>query len=238
MATLNKDWLTEKHIDFEYKKYVLLAYLKTIEDEFQATKLYPSLSELFEHYKRVRDLKDGKQQMLDSFPARLQGFDFEKFKLSYEKIMQDDGLMQEIETIINFSIPQFEFYLNEGKKIYDFVEEHIHISPVGLMPLYPNHGYMFLKNEKTAGTKVYEYQITIFEQPEEKYRGINTRFITSFEHSITNTFESIKNDLIRANKNIPNPATFAIESDIGIPVDETFLPIAKRTLVRFVAKNS
>ena len=31
---LNKDWLTEGHIDFEYKQYLLLAYFKEVSKAF------------------------------------------------------------------------------------------------------------------------------------------------------------------------------------------------------------
>ena len=42
MPKLSKDWITEKHIDFEYKKYVLLAYLQEVEKHFEMTSLYPA----------------------------------------------------------------------------------------------------------------------------------------------------------------------------------------------------
>jgi hypothetical protein len=46
MADLNKNWLTEKYIDFEYKKYVLLAWLQEVNNNFQDQKLYPFLAQL------------------------------------------------------------------------------------------------------------------------------------------------------------------------------------------------
>ena len=46
MSSLSTNWITEKHIDFEYKKYVLLGYLQHVNESFTENKLYPSLSEL------------------------------------------------------------------------------------------------------------------------------------------------------------------------------------------------
>ena len=40
MKTLGADWITDKHIDFEYKKYVLLDYLQDVNQNFEASKLY------------------------------------------------------------------------------------------------------------------------------------------------------------------------------------------------------
>ena len=228
---LSKNWITEKHIDFEYKKYVLLAYLKQVSEQFEVNNLYPTLSELIEHYRNLLSIKDNTLQMKESFPKSLQKFDMEKFILSYQQIIQDDSLMAELESIIDFSIPQMKLQLGEGKKIYDFVEEQLNIYPIGVQPLYPDHGYVFIKNG-TPETEVYEYQITIFQQPDEKFRGIHTTFVKSYTKSFVNTYESIKTDLLRENRMIPNPATFAVESELKLPMENTLLPIAKRALVK------
>jgi hypothetical protein len=235
MASLSKNWITEKLIDFEYKKYLLLAYLKEVSNNFEANKLYPHLAEVIDHYRQLIAFRDKKQNIADNFPQRMQQVDFENFKIKYEKIVEDDAVMAEIESIIHYSIPQFEHYLAEGKKIYDFIEEHLHIYPIGVQPLRAEQGYMFLKDGKDASTKVYEYQITIFDQPDTRYRAIRTSYVSSYGRSFTNTFESIKTDLIRANPGLPNPAAFAVESEMVLPLEETFLPIAKRMLVKRVA---
>jgi hypothetical protein len=235
MQYLNKNWITENQIDFEYKKYVLLAYLQHVSENFTEYRLYPYLSDLVEHYRNLKSLKDNKQNLFNLFPERVKGADVEQFKLIYEKIIQDDSLMQEIVSILEFSIPQMEVYLREGKKIYDFIEDRLKISPVGLIPLNSESGYLLLKESSSVDTRVYEFQITIFENPVEKYRGIHLSYVKTYEKSIVNTFEAIKSDLIRYNRNLPNPATYVIETDMVIPFEETFLPLAKRTLVKRIA---
>lgn len=237
MEKLNKDWITEKHIDFEYKKYVLLAYLQHVSEDFTEARLYPSLSELVAHYRNLISLREHKKNMYESFPERMASADLNNFKVMYEKILEDDQLMQEIENIITFSIPQFEKQLAEGKKIYDFLESKINIFPVGIVPLQLNEGYLFLKKGKEKDTQVYEYQITLFENPDEKYRGIYTQFVCTYEKSFHNTFEGIKADLIRYHRKLPNPATYVIETELSIPLEETFLPMAKRTLMKYVGNG-
>ncbi len=90
--------------------------------------------------------------------------------------------MAELESIIEFSIPQFQLHITEGKKIYEFIEEQLNIYPIGVQPLYPDHGYIFIKNGNPE-TKVYEYQITIFQQPDEKFRVIHATYINSYRTS-------------------------------------------------------
>ena len=149
--------------------------------------------------------------------------------------MGEDGVMSESESILDCSIRKMEEDGREGKKIYEFMEDRMKIYPVGLMPLNSEFGYVFLKEVHSTETKVYEYQVTIFENPSEKFRGVHFSFLTVYEKSIMNTFEAIKSDLISFNKKFPNPATFVIETELSIPFEETFLPLAKRTLVKRLA---
>ena len=235
MNSLSANWITEKHIDFEYKRYLLLGYLQQVSENFTESRLYPSLSELMSHYRNVVSIRDNKKNLYDSFPERLSGADVSGFKMIYQKILNDDQIMQEIESIIEFSIPQFEKYIAEGKTIYDFIESRLSIAPVGIIPLHADEGYLMLKYAPGGDTLVYEYQITIFENPDEKYRGIATQFLCAYSQSIHNTFENIKLDLIRYHRKLPNPATYVIESELQVPLNETLLPMAKRALVKFVA---
>jgi len=237
MAALAENWLTEKHIDFEYKKYILLAYLQEVSRNFDSAKIYPWLSDLIAHYRNALEVQENKQQLKKHFPQRISGMDKSKRQLTYEAMLEDSELMQELENIIRYAIPLFEESVKEGKSLYDFVEEHLYLYPVGIVPLNASQGYMFLKEGKKADTNVFEYHITFFEKASEKYRAIHTHFVKNVSHGFTSSFESIKSDLVRENKNLPNPAAYAIEAGMAIPMEETFLPIAKRMLVKHISKK-
>jgi hypothetical protein len=234
MASLNNNWITEKLIDFEYKQYILLAYLSEVEKAFDKTQLYPHFAELIEHYKNAKIIKEQQTAIAESFPKKLLGFNKETLEPEFERLLNDNSLMQEIIQIVEFSLPKFEYYLKEGKKIYDFIESHTQISPVGLVPLNNDFGYVFLQDGSSNETFVYAYEITLFERADEKYRGVYTNFVSSFAKTLSNSFERIKSQLIQEYRKWPNPATYAIETDLKIPFAETFLPIAKRLLVKTV----
>jgi hypothetical protein len=55
--------------------------------------------------------------------------------------------------------------------------------------------------------------------------------------SMVNTYESLKSELIRNRSDLPNPAVYSIETDLSFPVEETLLPIAKRSLVKFISQT-
>ncbi|MBT8196634.1 MAG: hypothetical protein HKO56_06705 [Bacteroidia bacterium] len=238
MKKLTKNWITEKYVDFEYKKYVLLAYLQEVNESFDSNCLYPHLGDLITHYKNLVSLKENKTSLYNKFPAKITSADFNNFKLVYEKILEDDKVMKEIESIIDFSLPHFEHYMIEGKNIYDFFESNINIFPIGVMPLHRNEGYLLLKGGDGNNTMVYQFHISLFGGPTENLKGISTEFICDYETSITNTYEGIKQKLIEEIDVLPNPATYAIESDLSIPVKETFLPLAKRSLVKCVSSDN
>jgi hypothetical protein len=235
MTALSENWITEKHIDFEYKKYLLLAWLREVSDQFTESRLYPSLAELVKHYRNVVSLRDNTKNLFDSFPGAVAGMDVANFRLIFDKLIDDDQVMQEIGSIIDFSIPQFEKHISEGRQIYDFIESRLNIFPVGIIPLHTDEGYIFLKYAPERETMVFEYQITIFENPDERYRGISTSYITSFPETLSQSFEQIKLDVIRYHGKMPNPATYVIESELKVPLQETFLPLAKRAFVRHLA---
>jgi hypothetical protein len=143
--------------------------------------------------------------------------------------------MQEIEEIVQFAAPKFDSVLQNGKEIYEYIESNLEISTVGITPLYRDAGYLFLDEYPGQETRIYEYQMSIFENTFETYRGIRTQFIQSVRRSFTNTYENIKVNLVKQNKELPNPATFVIVAKVPCAFDQSLLPIAKRTLVKYVS---
>ena len=235
MIELNQNWITEGLIDFEYKKYILLAYLKNVKVNFDDKKLYPHLSDLLFHYNNLITLKQNKNLIQDNFPKQLSKADFDKLQLIYEQIVNDDKIMMEIEEILAFSIPRFKEHLVTGKGICDEMENNMTITPISFSALYNEAGYLFINIHNTHDTLVYEYQMTVFEKAEEKFRGVHTEYLETVTKSLSNTFESIKYNLIKKYKKLPNPATFLIYSKVDCPFNETLLPIAKRLLVKHIS---
>jgi len=235
MKSLGINWFIEGSLDFEYKKYILLDYLQEINRYFDKSKLYPNLTDLIFHYNNLLYFKKNKSTLQQAFPQRFTLADIEAVKLTYQKIVDDDSSMKEIESIITYALQKMDPAIQTGKEIYDFVESRLNIDPVGIIPLMPYHGYFSLRNGKEKTHGIYEYQITIFENKDDKYRGININFLDTYEESITKTPEAVKLDLILRNKYMPNPAVYYVQSDITFPLEQTLLPVAKRSLVKYIS---
>jgi hypothetical protein len=234
MENLHQNWITEKHTDFEYKKYVLLAFLKNTKEELEAQRLYPAVVYLREQYEYLIGLKASFELLESKLSKNIKSIDIHNYKIVYQSIFEDDKMIQDINNIIQFSIPLIEKQLYKANQIISNVEQHIDITPVGLTPLICKEGYLLLNTAHQMQTKVYTYQLTFYENSKVNYRGINTQFIGDFKKSISSTFEFIKLDLIRNNKNLPNPATYLVATEMTLPIEFTFLPVAKMKLAKLI----
>ncbi|HEY0676736.1 MAG TPA: hypothetical protein VGD17_00570 [Chitinophagaceae bacterium] len=238
MKTLSETWFADGYIDFELKKYTLLAYLQEINKYFNENKLYPQLADIIFHYNNLAAFRENKRYLQEQFPKKFTGMQLQKLELLYEQMIEDDELMEELEQIINYSTECMKRTISSGTEIYEFVEDNLNIYPVGLVPLDLQEGYFFLNQGSTRDTRVYQYRLSIFEKHDEKYRSIRTEYVDCWERNIVNSYENIKAELIRKKQQLPNPAVYTIETNLTYPIEETLLPIAKRCLVRYITQNA
>ncbi|HEX2630223.1 MAG TPA: hypothetical protein VHM26_14450 [Chitinophagaceae bacterium] len=235
MKQLSETWFAEGRIDFELKKYTLLAYLQEVDKYFNENKLYPQLADIIFHYNNIVAFRENKKYLQEHFPKKLTGIQLEKLQLLYELLIEDDELMQELEDIIHYSAGKIKTTIHNGTEIYEFVENKISITPVGLIPLDMQEGYFFLSAGRSRAVRIYQYRLSIFEKHNENFRSIKTSYIEMGHRSISNTYENLKHTLIKNRGELPNPAVYSIETSLDFPVDETLLPIAKRSLVKFIS---
>lgn len=234
MRTLSKNWMTEGLIDFEYKKYQLLAYLQETNKHFQAAKLYPSLGELIEHHRNLNEFKSGKKKLSDMFPKALSNVDLDQAKLHFEPREKDGNLIEEINQITDFALPKIEKQIREGRTIYDYVEDQVEFEPVGIQPLYNREGFVLLTREQSSEVHAFRYKSGLLQFAGEKFRSISLWLIGVFQKSLVKTLEALKLDLVKEVKELPNPATWRLHSQQSFPIDETLVPISKRLLLQHV----
>ncbi len=234
MKQLSETWFAEGYIDFELKKYTMLAYLQEISKNFNESKLYPQLADLIFHYNNIVAFRENKKYLQEHFPKKLTGVQIEKLQVIYQQMIEDNELMQQLEEIINYSAGEMKTTISNGAEIYEFVEGNLTITPIGIMPLDIQEGYFFLSTGNTKSTRVYQYRLSIFEKHNEKFRSIKTSYLEMMHRNLANTYENIKYGLIKNRSDLPNPAVYSIETALSFPVEETLLPIAKRSLVKYL----
>ena len=238
MKKLSETWFIEGNIDFESKKYTLLAYLRRINQAFHNHQLYPQLSDLIFHYNNLQKFRKNKALLQSQFPKKLTSVQLEKLRLIYEEMIEDSELIIQIEDIVHYAMQTMKGTVSAGADFYDFVENSLAITPVGILPPNVDEGFFFLCDGRSNSIRVYDYQLSIISRPDDRYRALRSQFIREWTRNFVNTYESIKLELLKEWKSFALPAVYCIETDLKYPVEATLLPVAKRSLVRHLAAEA
>jgi hypothetical protein len=244
MKKLQKDWLTQGLIDLEYKKFIVQAYLQNVQRHFSDKKLYPDLSDLRDHYENSLRFRNRKGTLSASFPKDVTGIDPESLTVRYQSRQEDEDYMAEIDSIINFALPRFGQTLTKGQQMADELAATLTLTPIGMLPLRRDEGYLFLHWTSHSQTHIYYFNLTwagltlpglnLTTSRSSDSQPIRTRYIDSVRKGIGVTYETLKLDLIRRRPYLPNPATFMVESKRRVPLEETLLPMAEKLVERQV----
>jgi len=115
---INIDWFLDTPIDFEYKNYILLSYLKSLDESYSIHKLSPFL--LYTE-KLINELNNFKLRKIE-FEKQLQKniINFESGKIMLEKstIPKIDSI-EIITEIVDYSKPILESKVKLGYKLLD-----------------------------------------------------------------------------------------------------------------------
>lgn len=233
---LKLNWFTDGIVDFEHKKYVLLAYLKSVSTRFEAMKLYPELGELIGHLRNLKAFAENKELLASQFPKQFTGVDMNKLRLSYKAMLDDGEVLAEIERIINYAMPKMDNLAKQGIEIYDYLEEQIEIEPVGIEPLYKKEGYIFLSEQQKNDVRIYRYVHQFYTSDANRFLGFTTTYLFTELRSWLGHAVEVKYKLMKRFSDLPNPACYRIHSRVTIPVQETFLPLAKRLMMQRLVK--
>ena len=233
--TLSTNWITDGWIDFEYKKYILLGYLKKVSHHFSQKKLYPTLSQLVTQYRQLLNFRQSKHTLYAQFPQHLSEIDLKNLTFRYQKNTEETEDMQEIEHIINYAIPRLREVIEHGKSIHEHIEKKMALFPVGIASLYKKEGYLLI--DVTKYIKIFKYKISNVYQSSERLIGMQIEHIGTRRKSIGVNFEKIKLQLLRREKKIAHPAIFAVTYPLPCPLKETLLPISQRMLVRHIERR-
>ena len=224
MDKLDKDWLTQDNTDFEYKKYILLAYLQTINSYFDENKIYPYLGDLIEHFRSLKDIVENKDKLM---PRELRSIDFTKMELIYTPI--EDDIFNNLEKLIKFALKELHIIIKRGREIYDEIEENLLFEHVGILPTYFKEGYIIIT---TNTNYLYSYKLNDLVIHNIPYKIVVTRLINQETNKLL-SHENFKKEYI-----LPLcdyiPPTFGVYCVEDLSIDHTLLPITKRKIMQYI----
>jgi hypothetical protein len=223
--------------DAELRQYRILKELKAIRGHFAHSRLYPHLASLIRLAEDLGDVLEKKDDLERNFPRRLTGLDVEHHALLFDASAEESFDIDQALALVAWALPLIRQVIEEGIEIYNFVEEHIAIEEVGILPAYRMEGYWFVPDLHASLLYVFRYEVSLFSSPREKFRGLKSVLLESIEEGVVKRpRESVKLALLKKYPELPNSATYECEVDLEFPYTETVLPIAKRKLMaRLVA---
>ena len=75
--------------------------------------------------------------------------------------------------------------------------------------------------------------MSIYTDDKDRYRAMKTEDIEQLTMGQVHAApESLKMSLVTQREDLPNPATYMVDTDLDFPFEETIMPIAKRALMR------
>jgi len=232
-SVLNLDLFTNVQTDLEISQYKILGGLKDISKDFQQNKIYPHLSRLIELHSTLSDILQRLKDLRSEFPKRIKKIDFVNQVIEHEVVFVDGSDLSKVEDLISWALPRIKAKIEEGKAIYEFVDEEIKLEEVGIIPNYTDEGYFFVPNNEESKLLLFQYEVTIFESSKDTYRSLKTGLLKALEQGQARLSpNTIKLNLISENKQLPNPATYAFDTDLNFPFNETIFPVTKRKLLQ------
>lgn len=230
---LNVDLFIKVESDMEMRQYQVLAVLKEISNDFQMNRIYPHLSHLVEVYRTLDDINNRLKDLRNEFPKRIKKIDFVNQEIEHEVIFAEGSDLQKVEEFIEWALPHIKAKIEEGKTIYEFVNDEIVIEEVGIMPSYIDEGYLFVPDNEESKLLLFQYEVSIFQSAQDKYRSLKTYFLKALEQGqALLSPNAIKLDLLDEYKHLPNPATYAFQTELNFPFNETVFPVVKRKLLK------
>lgn len=227
-------FLTAVH-DYESAQYKVLGKLQKARQAFSRNIVYPYLSSLVNLYDSLQAIVNGMENVKQGLPRRLQKVDLDNHTLKYEYPALDDDQMTVVRELVGWSMPFIQEAIEEGRTIFEFVEDHLSIGEVGLIPSYVEEGYLIVPDLSDSALHILKYDVSLFTDTKERYRSLRTAHIKTIPgQQIGRSPQSIKLELIEEHRELPNPATYLCDTEIAFPFEETVLPIAKRKLMRYL----
>lgn len=237
-SRLNLNLFTKVRDDVEKRQYIILAELKKISTEFQYYKIYPHLSRLVEIRNTLQDVIDRLADLRSKFPKRISKIDWVNRTIEHEVVFVDGTDLKAVEGLITWALPKIDNVIHEGIAIHDYVEKELSVEHVGILPNYKDEGYFFVPDNQELKINLFRFEVSIFQSAEDQYRSLKTKFLKALKQGRAHLSPgSIKLELIREQKELPNPATYAFDTNLEFPFNQTILPVAKRKLMQTIAQS-
>lgn len=236
MNPLRLDLFTGAVDDVERTQYEVLAGLQQARQAFDENRVYPHLGHLVNLYGTLRTVLDRTEDFRRPKTGTITGIDWEEKSVTYEWPELDEADMAAVEDLIRWALPHIQETIEEGRRVYEYVEDNMELETVGIVPSYVQEGYLMVPYRGTEALHVLRYTMSIVQEEGERHRALRTVHCkTVDQEGVDVDPSSVKLDLVEERRDLPNPATYFSNTTLDVPYEETLLPVVKRRLIRHLA---
>ncbi len=236
MSTLDLNLFTGAVHDLERTQYQILAGLNRARTAFSENRVYPYLGDLVELYRSLKTIIQRSDEFRTATSGQIAEIDLEEQEVRYEWPELDRADMSVVEDLIRWALPHLRDAIEEGTAVYEFVEDNVELETVGIVPSYVQEGYLMVPDDTQQVLHVHRYTLSIFTDEGEQYRSLRTRHCKTVEQPVGVALHpsTVKMDLVKERRDLPNPATYFTNTEVDVPYEETLLPVVKRRLIRYL----
>jgi len=223
-------WLTDGEVDYELKRYKMLAILSNLRKELSSYNVWSVIEcaeAQLDHLYRVKYEIEVKDEQLKV----AKDIDFINFEIIYEQLNTDQSQINEImDSIVDDAIVEFGDIYMDARELWRDIESQVRLTWVPSKPPLLNEGYVAIPYEDS-------FKVYYFEKPTKmtnSWRNINFQYIEDIEKTedaLLKFYDSIQNDketLMFARISVAHPA---------IPHKEAVLPVTKSILFNRLVKD-
>lgn len=236
--SLEPDWIFKDPIDYEHKKYILLAYLKKMDDFLGQNKIYPAFIEVSLQLASLQTLI--KENVLLSTNKKFETFDDEvllKELIARPAPKLSEHEKEEVERIIKYSSKKFYEYFSIFKGYWQMVYETISHT-IKRNKKYFDYKFGYIIYHTNIDNQVYVWEYTLSDaDPIGDEQNIKVNLIYNGPKKGLTLNQIIDNFSSYEDFQKKKAPVYDFKSEKEFPVNETLLPLFKRKLVGYVYQS-
>lgn len=207
--------------DPERSRYLLLNKFKFCQKELNETRLYPTYQMLINLYSQLTEIMTNHNRIFNK-----EYTDAITEQESEEKHMLINNEIEKSFELMHWAFRHLNRLLENGKAIYDFVDESITIESIGIKSKYNTDGYFILPDNRERLLRILKYSRNL-------YKILKTKEVANRRMTlITIPNEVLRNEMI--SDDIINQIIYMLDTELNFSYSHTILPVAKRKFLGFL----
>ncbi len=210
--------------DLESSKYRLLNKFQLCEKELNDTRLYPTYQMLINIYMQLADIMKNHNRIFNK-----EYTDAISEQEMDEKMMLINNELENSFELMHWALAHLNRVMEQGKAIYDFVDESITIEPIGIKTIYNTEGYFILPDNKERLLRIMKYSRNL-------YKVLKTKEVGNREMRLITIPNEVLRDQIYLDDFL-NRIIYMLDTELNFSYIQTILPVAKRKFLGFLEGN-